>query len=64
MNTTSSNQGTEVRIIKGGPIKVTGKFTLTGTTGDLITPDSESSVYLCACGRSKSKPLCDGSHNK
>ena len=52
-----------VTINKGGPIKVSGAFTLTGANGDNIKPENAKEVYLCACGLSKRKPFCDGSHN-
>jgi len=66
MNTNKQEQtkGTEVRIKRNGPIKVVGKFTLTSVDGNPITPEGTDTMYLCACGRSKNKPFCDGSHNK
>jgi len=53
----------EIKINKGGPIKVTGKFQITGTDGNRVNDEDQNEVYLCACGKSKRKPFCDGSHN-
>ena len=54
------NKSTKFRVIKSGPIEVTGNFIITGVNGEKI--DAESPVYLCRCGHSKNKPFCDGSH--
>lgn len=64
MEQNRENSNTEIRINKGGPIKVTGKFTLVGAKGDTITPSNTETLYLCACGLSKNKPFCDGSHHE
>lgn len=54
----------KLNISKSGPIKVSGKFYIVDTQGNDLTPDNDGEVYLCACGNSKKKPLCDGSHKK
>jgi CDGSH-type Zn-finger protein len=54
---------TEIKINRNGPIKVTGLFTITGPKGDKLENNKNNEVYLCACGRSKNKPFCDGTHN-
>ncbi|HOP04803.1 MAG TPA: CDGSH iron-sulfur domain-containing protein [Tenuifilaceae bacterium] len=59
------NKGeTTITIIKHGPVKVSGSFKLKGSDGDELTPTQPRDIYLCACGQSKNKPFCDGSHNK
>jgi CDGSH-type Zn-finger protein len=50
----------EFHIIKNGPVKVSGNFTLTGSDGKQIVVDDE--VFLCRCGGSKNKPFCDNTH--
>ena len=53
---------TQFRVIKNGPLEVTGIFTISGIDGkpiDVIPP-----AYLCRCGGSANKPFCDGSHKK
>lgn len=63
-----------IRIIKGGPYRVTGGVPL---SEKIITPKGRGYVYkegralpqseeysLCRCGCSKNAPFCDGSHVK
>lgn len=52
----------QVRIIPtiDGPNMVTGDIDLVWPTGDIIPVGKE--VYLCRCGQSNTKPICDGSH--
>jgi CDGSH iron-sulfur domain-containing protein 3 len=48
-----------------GPYKVTGPITLIdadGTEYDLA--DRGEAIVLCRCGRSQSKPFCDGTHRQ
>ena len=50
----------EIRVVKDGPLLVKGRCNLIGEDGELI---AEVGPYaLCRCGRSKNKPMCDGSH--
>lgn len=49
-------------VIKSGPLKVTGNFTLKDVKRN--TEDSPSEVWLCRCGRSGNQPYCDNSHKK
>jgi CDGSH-type Zn-finger protein len=54
------DQKTQFRVIKNGPLEITGSFTITGSDGkpvEVISP-----AYLCRCGNSRNKPFCDGSH--
>ncbi|MBN1990906.1 MAG: CDGSH iron-sulfur domain-containing protein [Bacteroidales bacterium] len=53
----------EIKLVKGGPIKITGNIILTKSDGTPI-PAPAGDVYICACGRSKQKPFCDGSHKQ
>jgi CDGSH-type Zn-finger protein len=52
-----------VKVNKSGPIKVTGNFEITGVDGKVIKLEN-TETFLCACGRSKTKPFCDGTHKK
>lgn len=54
---------TRIRPLKDGPVEVSGELTLVAPDGSEGPPD-ESPVYLCRCGRSTTKPFCDGSHKK
>lgn len=64
MDNSNQNNKTEITINKGGPIKINGFFNITSVNGDKLELQNTNEVYLCACGRSKNKPLCDGSHNR
>ncbi len=44
-----------------GPYEVIGSIELVTSDGQPVeVPDDR--VYLCRCGHSANKPLCDGSH--
>lgn len=47
-----------------GPLVVRGQFELLDGEGQAIDLGGRDKVLLCRCGHSKSKPLCDGSHNR
>ena len=51
-----------ITIIKGGPLKVSGDFTLLKENNFPV--ESGSEVFLCRCGKSSNKPFCDGSHRR
>jgi CDGSH-type Zn-finger protein len=55
----------EVRIrpLKDGPYEVSGAPDLVDHEGAAYRLD-EDPIYLCRCGRSASKPFCDGKHKK
>jgi CDGSH-type Zn-finger protein len=44
-----------------GPLIIRGDFELRGPDGTLIEP-GRATVALCRCGKSASKPFCDGTH--
>ena len=44
-----------------GPLLVRGPVTFRTQDGDVIDPGRET-VALCRCGKSASKPFCDGTH--
>jgi len=50
----------EIRVVKDGPLLVKGRCTLINEDGEAFS--EEKPFALCRCGRSKNKPLCDGSH--
>lgn len=52
---------TTCRVIKGGPLEVSGDFEIVGRDGNKITVSNP--VYLCRCSESGNKPFCDGTHN-
>jgi CDGSH-type Zn-finger protein len=46
---------------RNGPYLVRGEFTILDQDGNEISRRRET-VALCRCGRSGSKPFCDGTH--
>jgi CDGSH-type Zn-finger protein len=46
-----------------GPLIVRGRFVITGRDGQPV-PAGRKTVALCRCGKSASKPFCDGSHTR
>lgn len=50
-----------ITVYPDGPLLVRGSFELRSADGQLIEND-RSMIALCRCGRSRLKPLCDGSH--
>lgn len=49
-----------ITMIKGGPIKISGNYSISDETNNNIGEGKE--VYLCRCGNSSNKPYCDGTH--
>lgn len=50
-----------------GPLSLTGNLAdceLYDASGERLDLSGRSVVALCRCGVSRSKPLCDGSHNR
>jgi CDGSH-type Zn-finger protein len=45
-----------------GPMKVEGEVEILAADGSLVRKTSQA--WLCRCGKSASKPFCDGSHKK
>ncbi|MFO7294293.1 MAG: CDGSH iron-sulfur domain-containing protein [Actinomycetes bacterium] len=52
---------TVIRAYPDGPFLVRGDFVLEDTEEGEI-PLRRSVIALCRCGRSRTAPLCDGSH--
>ena len=50
------------KVIKNGPLEVSGNFEITGKDGKKM--EMNGPVYLCRCGASKNKPFCDGTHGR
>jgi CDGSH-type Zn-finger protein len=52
---------TTITPYRDGPLLVRGPFKLLDQDGREIAVDREV-VALCRCGKSRQRPLCDGSH--
>jgi CDGSH-type Zn-finger protein len=54
-------QGATVVAYENGPLLLRGNFTLRTPDGEVIDP-GRTTVALCRCGKSATKPFCDGTH--
>jgi len=55
------SQRAVIRAYENGPLLVRGDFQLLDEDGLELDPQ-RATIALCRCGRSTSKPFCDGSH--
>ena len=53
-----------IQMLKNGPFIVKGPVQLTDAEGKPVPLPQGSSIALCRCGHSSTKPFCDGSHKK
>jgi CDGSH iron-sulfur domain-containing protein 3 len=53
-----------IQVRRNGPYKVTGPVTITDSEGRAFELPPGSSVVLCRCGHSKTKPFCDTTHRE
>ncbi len=56
------HSGVTVTPRRDGPIVIAGPITLTGPDGTV--EQRPGPTFLCRCGASETKPLCDGSHKR
>lgn len=63
MDTPAPGPGTSITVYPDGPLIVRGDFTLGDVKGKPIEHTSRA-VALCRCGKSQSKPFCDGTHKR
>jgi CDGSH-type Zn-finger protein len=55
----------EIRIRENGPYIVRGPVRVVDADGnECELPTGKPNVALCRCGRSATKPFCDGTHAK
>ena len=50
----------EVRMLKNGPIRIRGIFTVRESSGKITQGEQE--LLICSCGGSANKPWCDCTH--
>lgn len=53
----------KITVNKDGPYKVEGDLDLVDHEGRPLDTREGKALYLCRCGQSATKPLCDGTHN-
>lgn len=54
----------EIKVRENGPYKVTGPVRLVDGEGRELEIPPGSSIVLCRCGHSQTKPFCDKSHRR
>ena len=52
---------TRITAYRDGPLIVRGPFRLEDQDGNEIDPGRET-IALCRCGKSRTRPFCDGTH--
>jgi len=53
----------EIKILKNGPILISGNYILKNSENRQIDVETEIAA-ICRCGASRKKPFCDGNHNR
>ena len=53
---------TKIALLSNGPIRMEGDFELCDPEGKTFGLRGKTTIYLCRCGLSENKPLCDGHH--
>jgi CDGSH-type Zn-finger protein len=54
----------KITVNKNGSLRVEGEFTIFDAAGNAFDLSGRTSIGLCRCGQSGSKPFCDGTHKK
>jgi CDGSH-type Zn-finger protein len=55
---------TKITVRNDGSIRVEGEFEILDQEGKSFGLGGRTSLGLCRCGESQTKPFCDGSHKK
>jgi len=53
-----------IKTTKNGPLEIWGGAKLVDEAGKEYADSGNEPLYLCRCGHSKTKPLCDNSHEE
>jgi CDGSH-type Zn-finger protein len=54
----------KITVNKNGSLRIEGEFTICDAEGNAFDLGGRTSISLCRCGHSGSKPFCDGTHRK
>ena len=54
----------EIKVRANGPYRVTGPVRIVDADGKAFAVPEGSSIVLCRCGHSQTKPFCDKSHRE
>lgn len=53
---------TKITVNNNGSLLIDGEFEIVDKNGNKYDLGGREKVSLCRCGRSQTKPFCDGSH--
>ena len=53
---------TKIIVNDNGSLKISGDFEIVDKTGAIYDLAGREIISLCRCGKSATKPFCDGSH--
>jgi CDGSH-type Zn-finger protein len=56
--------GTKITVRNDGSLRVEGDFEMVDQEGKPFGLGGRTSVSLCRCGFSETKPFCDGAHKR
>ena len=51
-----------ITALENGPLQVDGESTVLASDGTVVKEAAK--IFLCRCGHSANKPMCDGSHKR
>jgi CDGSH-type Zn-finger protein len=54
----------KITVNNNGSLRLEGEFTIYDAEGNAFDLGGRTSIGLCRCGHSGSKPFCDGTHRK
>jgi len=54
----------KITVRNNGPLRVEGEFEIVDHDNKAFGLAGRTTISLCRCGHSATKPFCDGSHNK
>jgi len=54
----------KITVNKNGSLRIEGEFTIHDAEGNAFDLGGRTSIGLCRCGHSGTKPFCDGTHRK
>lgn len=58
-----SSAAVTIKVVDSGPIQVRGPVRLLDHDGTAYDLGRRRTVFLCRCGRSATRPFCDGTHS-
>ncbi|PKM90747.1 MAG: hypothetical protein CVU87_01310 [Firmicutes bacterium HGW-Firmicutes-12] len=56
----SSTEEVQINMVQDGPLVVKGQARIISPKGEILKESNR--MVLCACGKSSTRPFCDGSH--